>query len=152
MEYEMKCLALAAAGAAVIGLAACSHSPAPAGPGTVASAASAAPVNCRQQYSAWANGQGKGLVAALSSVSSAATAGDAHVLTIALKNAKPAVARAAHHPMPTCADPKGYWSVLLMHVNAAAAGKSSASSVRAAMKGVPEIEHKLVAELKRTAQ
>jgi hypothetical protein len=149
----MKCLALAAAGAAVIGLAACSQSPAStAAPANTGTAASAAPVNCHQQYSAWANGQGKGLIADLSAVSSAATAGDAHVLTVALKNAKPAVARAAHHPMPACADPKGYWSVLLMHVNAAAAGKGSAKSARAAMQGVPEIEHKLVAELKRTAQ
>jgi hypothetical protein len=149
----MKCLALAAAGAAVIGLAACSQSKAPtAAPASPGTAASAAPVNCRQQYSTWANGQGKGLIAALSAVSSAATAGDAHVLTVALKNAKPAVARAAHHPMPTCADPKGYWSVLLMHVNAAASGKGSPRSVRAAMKGVPEIEHQLIAELKGTAQ
>jgi hypothetical protein len=145
----MKYLALAAAGAAVIGLAACSHSVAPGSPGT---GTSVVPVNCRQQYSDWVHGQGKGLIEALSAVSSAATAGNAHVLTIALKDAKPAVARAAQHPMPTCADPKGYWSVLLMHVNAAAAGKGSAKSARAAMKGVPEIEHKLVAELKRTAQ
>jgi hypothetical protein len=149
----MKSLALAAAGAAVIGLAACSQSKAPtAAPANPGAAASAAAVNCRQQYSAWANGQGKGLIAALSAVSSAATAGETHVLTVALKNAKPAVARAAQHPMPTCADPKGYWSVLLMHVNAAASGKGSPRSVRAAMKGVPEIEHQLTAELNRTAQ
>ena len=149
----MKCLALAAAGAAVIGLAACSQSPAStAAPASPGSGTSAAPVNCQQQYSAWVHGQGKGLIEALSAVSSAATAGNAHVLTVALKNAKPAVARAAHHPMPTCADPKGYWSVLLMHVNAATAGKGSAKSARAAMQGVPQIEHKLTAELKRTAQ
>ena len=74
------------------------------------------------------------------------------MLTAALKKARPAVARAARHPMPACADPMGYWSVLLMHVNAAVASKGSASSVRAAMKDVPKIEHKLIVEVKHTAQ
>ena len=72
-------------------------------------------------------------------------------LTATLKQAKPDVARAAHHPIPACADPRGYWTVLLMHVNAAVASKGSAASVRAAMQGVPKIEHNLVAEIKNTA-
>jgi hypothetical protein len=38
-----------------------------------------------------------------------------------------------------------------MHVTAAAANTHSASSVRAAMETVPEIEHQLTAELKQTA-
>jgi hypothetical protein len=42
--------------------------------------------------------------------------------------------------------------VLLMHVNAAVASKSSASSVRAAMQDVPKIQHKLTTEVKQTAQ
>jgi hypothetical protein len=46
----------------------------------------------------------------------------------------------------------GYWSVLLMHMNAAAASKGSASTARPAMKGVPGIEHELTAELKATTQ
>jgi hypothetical protein len=159
-EYEMKSLAVAAAGAAVVGLAACSqttaHSAAPASPGTAHAAAPAspgtsgpvAPVSCKQQYVAWERGHGKKLIAALNAVSSAGAAGDAHVLTTALKKAKSAVARAPRHPMPACADPRGYLSVLLMHVNAAAASGSSASSVRAAMAGVPKIEHELTAELR----
>jgi hypothetical protein len=149
----MKRLALAAAGAAVAGLAACSHSAAP----TAASAshsATAVPVSCGQQYRTWAHGHGKGLMAALKAVSSAEAAGDAQVLTAALKEAKPAVARAARHPIPACADPRGYWDVLLMHVNAAIASTASAgsaTSVRAAMEDVPKIEHKLTAEVKSTA-
>ena len=85
-------------------------------------------------------------------MSSAATAGNPHALKAALKNARPAVALAARHPMPGCADPRGYWYALLMHVNAAAAKGSSASSRRAAMTGVPQIEHQLTTELKQTAQ
>ena len=106
------------------------------------------PVSCRQQYSTWNHGQGKGLIAALDAVSSAATAGDTTVLTATLKKTRPAVSQAARHPVPACADPRGYWNVLLKHVSAAAAGTGSASSMRAAMKGVPKIEHQLTAELK----
>src|SRR5690242_13553096 len=119
-EYQMKSLAVAAAGAAVAALAACSQAAAPAaapaGPATVKP-----PVSCGQQYRSWAHGQGKGLMAAFDAVSSAETAGNARLLTVALKKAKPTVARAARHPVPACADPRGYWSVLVMHVNAAAA-------------------------------
>ncbi len=147
----MKRIILAAAGAAVMGLTACSHPAVPtAAPASHKSVV--VPVSCRQQYHAWQNGQGKGLIAALDAVSSAATAGGAHVLTAALKNARPAVARAARHPIPACADPMGYWSVLLMHVNAGTAGRGTASSMRAAMKDVPKIEHQLTTELKHTTQ
>lgn len=146
----MKHLALAAAGAAVVGLTACSHTAAP-------SAASAShgtvsvPVSCSQQYHTWKHGQGKGLITALHAVSVARTAGDPHALKVALKKARPAVARAAHHPLPACADPRGYWPVLLMHVNAAAATSSSASGARAAMTDVPKIERELAAELQSAA-
>jgi hypothetical protein len=153
----LKRIALAAVGAAVAGLAACSHAaaptadhtPAPASHGT---ASPVVPVSCRQEYDTWQRGQGKGVMAALDAVSTAGAAGDAHALTAALQKAKPAVARAARHPIPACADPRGYWDVLLMHVNAAAASKGSASSARAAMTGVPKIEHELTTELKSTAQ
>jgi hypothetical protein len=74
------------------------------------------------------------------------------VLTVALEKARPAVARAARHPIPACADPRGYWDVLLMHVNAAATSKGAASTARAAMKGVREIDHELRAELKSSGQ
>lgn len=149
----MKRLALAAAGAAVVGLTACSHGGAP----TAAAArhetvTPAVPVNCSQRYDTWKHGHGKDLITALKAVSSAETTGNTHVLKAALKKARPAVAGGTRHPMPACADPRGYWDVLLMHVNAAAAGKASPSSVRAAMKDVPKIERQLTAELKSTAR
>ena len=137
--------------AAAAGLAACSHTAAPAAPAAAPASQRSVrvPVSCSQQYNAWSHGQGKGLIAALDAVSSAETAGDTPVLTATLKNTGPAVSRAARHPVPACADPRGYWDVLLMHVTAAAATKDSTSSVQAAMKGVPEIEHQLTAELKQ---
>jgi hypothetical protein len=106
--------------------------------------------DCIQQYKTWKDGNGNGVVATLSTVSSADKAGDTQVLSIALKKAKPAIARAARYPMPACADPKGYLGVLLMHVNAAESAKS-VSTLRAAMQGVPKIQRELTAELHRIA-
>jgi hypothetical protein len=103
---------------------------------------------CRGQYGSWQQGPGKGLVAALNAVVPADAAGNTQQVTAALGNARSAVARAARYPMPTCADPKGYWDVLLMHVNAAASGAGSASIFRTAMNGVPEITQELITELK----
>ena len=147
---EMKAPALAAAAAAaVVTLAACSQTGATsAAPATVAR--SAAQVNCSKQYNAWQQGPAKELVAALDTVDSASTAKE----LAALKKARPAVVAAARYPMPVCADPKGYWNALLMHVNAAAGSAGlasrSPSNMRAALEGVPTIERDLNAELKRT--
>ena len=150
----MKRIILAAVGAAVAGLTACSNAATPAAPATPAAASAShgsvrVPVSCSQQYNTWEQGQGKGLVAALNAVSSAETVGDTQALMATLDKSKPAIATAARHPMPACADPRGYWDVLLMHVTAAAATKGSTSSVQAAMKDVPGIEHQLTAELKQ---
>jgi hypothetical protein len=157
-EHELKRIILAAAGAAAAaGLTACGHSAAPVGssgaaPGSHKSATVRVPVSCGEQYHAWTHGHGKGLVTSVDAVSSAATAGDPQVLRAALKKARPAVSRAARHPMPGCADPRGYWYALLMHVNAAAAKGGSASTVRAALHGVPQVQHQLTTELKQTTQ
>jgi hypothetical protein len=135
------------AGAALLLLTACSqstsHTAAPAqGTGT-----HPAPVSCRQQYQAWNDGHGKGILAALKNVSTAGTAGNSQALIAALEKAKPAVASAADHPIPTCADPQGYWTTLLMHVNAAAASRGTPSSMQAAMQDVPRIESQLTTEV-----
>ena len=143
----MKRIIAGVAVAAAAGLTACSHAAAPAA-APAGHPSVRVPVSCRQQYNTWAHGQGKGLIAAFDAVSSAATAGDTTVLTATLKQARPAVSQAARHPVPACADPAGYWGVLMMHVSAAAASTGSASSVRAAVKGVPKIEHQLTAEFK----
>jgi hypothetical protein len=142
----VKRIILAAAVAAVAGLTACSQAAMPAAHPSVR-----VPVSCSQRYNTWQHGQGKGLIAALDAVSSAETAGDIQVLTARLMRTRSAVSWATRHPVPACADPMGYWDVLLMHVTAAAAKTGSASSVRAAMKGVPKIEHQLTAELKQAA-
>ena len=143
----MKRIIAVVAVAAAAGLTACSH---PAGPGAAPAGQPTVrvPVSCSQQYNTWDHGPGKGLIAALDAVSSAATVGDTRVLTATLKNTRPAISQAARHPVPACADPRGYWDVLLQHVTAAAASTGSASSMRAAMKGVPQIEQQLTAELK----
>jgi hypothetical protein len=107
---------------------------------------------CRQAYNAWKQGPGKGLVAALNAVSSAGQTGDVHMLTAVLKRTKPDLQRAARYPLPTCADPKGYWTVLLMHLNAAAASTGSAATLTAAMKGVPTLARGLNAELKHVGR
>ena len=184
----MKRIALAAAGAAVAGLTACSHTAtpaaAPANPtaSPAASAASAGPASsaghpasaasparpsaaggspaamhsamaatCKQRYDSWQQGPGKGLVAALNAVNAAETAGNAQALTAALRQAAPVVAKVTRNPLPSCADPKGYWEVLLMHVTAGTASTASPSSLQAAMKSVPAITSELTAELKRTS-
>ncbi len=135
-----------AAVATVAGLAACSNAAAPAA--APASGPSVrVPVSCSQQYTTWNQGEGKGLIAALGTISTAETAGDAKVVTAALKTTKPALTWAAHHPVPACADPRGYWDVLLQHISAAA-GSGSALSKHAALKGVPEIYQQLTGELK----
>jgi hypothetical protein len=154
MEDELKRVVVATAGAVVVGLAACSHATAPAtaaGSHGTSSArgngGSSVPVSCSQRYQVWVNGAGKGLLVTLHALSAADAAGDSQALTVALNKARPAVAGAALDPVPACADPRGYWNVLLMHVSAAAGGKGSAPGVRAALKDVPAIERELTAEL-----
>lgn len=149
----MKGLALIAACAAVIGLTACSHSASHrAAADSHSTRTPIVPVSCSHQYRTWNHGEGKGVMTALDAVTSAATAQHSQVLTAALKQARPAVAKAAQHPIPACADPRGYWSVLLMHVNAAVSGHGPASSTHAAMRDVPKIHHQLLVEVKQLAQ
>jgi hypothetical protein len=68
---------------------------------------------------------------------------------VALKRTKPALTKASRNPLPACADPKGYWTVLMMHLNAAAASTGSVATLTAAMKGVPTLIRELNVELKR---
>ena len=143
----MKRIVLAAIGAAIVGLTACSGG----GPPAAAPGSAPVPVSCAQQYQTWEHGRGTGLVDTFHAVSVASTVGDTKVLTATLKKARPAVAQATHYPVPACADPRGYWSALLMHVNAAVGSRGSASSARAALKGVPAIEKQLTAELQAVA-
>lgn len=86
-------------------------------------------------------------MAALATISAASKTGNAQVLKAEMQKVKPIVARATANPLPGCADPRGYWTVLMMHVTAAVASNSSTASASAAMKGVPAIEQELVTEL-----
>ena len=133
--------------AAAAGLTACSHAAAPAA-APASHPSVRVPVSCSQQYDTWNRGAGKGLIAALGSLSSAETAGGTRVLAATLDSTRPAISRAARHPVPACADPAGFWDVLLRHVSAAAADTRSAQSMLAAMQDVPKIDHQLTAELK----
>jgi hypothetical protein len=148
----MKCLTLIAAGAAIAGLTACTHAASPSASAARPSPTvtrTVSPAVCKQQYDSWKRGPGKGVVDSLTAIDSAAAAGSTTTLTAELRKTRPVLARAASYPVPVCADPNGYWTVLMMHVSAAVTGTGSASTLTAAMKGVPGITHKLVAELKR---
>jgi hypothetical protein len=151
----MKPLALAAAAGAALVLASCSQGHTRAMPSKHANVSHQAVVlvNCPLKYNAWKHGPAKRVLAAVDTVDSANSSGDVPAITAALKEAQPAVASAARYPIPACADPKGYWTALLMHVNAAAASARSApraASIKVALKGLPAIEHRLHAELKIT--
>jgi|SRR5580698_3301178 hypothetical protein len=151
----MKPLALLAAAGALTALAACSShtSTTAATKHRTVDTHPAVLVNCPKEYEAWTRGPARDLLSALNAVDSANATGDTSALVVALKQTTPAVDKAARSPMPACADPKGYWTALLMHVNAAAStGASGArpASVTVAMKGVPKIERELRTELKTT--
>ncbi len=161
----MKLVTLLAATASAAALAACSHSPgtpaAQPSSGTSGSPSSASTlagtvhrISCPQRYQAWEKGAGSKAMAAVNAVDSAIAAHDVNAEIAALKVAAPAINNVAGHPIPACADPKGYWSVLLLHINAAANSAESTAgttSVTVALKGVPQLKRQLTAELKRTA-
>lgn len=143
----MKRIALAVTGAAIVGVVGCTHAAAPAA-APAGHESTRVPVSCAHQYRTWETGPGKGILPTISAVAKASTVGDHQVLATALKAAKPAVGRGTRYPVPACADQRGYWDVLMMHVNAAVTGKSSTSAVRAALQGVPKIEVQLTTEIK----
>lgn len=158
----MKRLTFIAGCAAIAGLTACTHTAAPSAAGSSGTAGSSGAVArpsptsthtvsaaaCKQQYDAWKQGPGEGVVSSLTAIDSAAATGTSE-LKAELKKSMPVLARAARYPVPSCADPNGYWIAVMMHMNAAAASTGSASTLTVAMKGVPSITHKLVAELKQ---
>jgi hypothetical protein len=154
-------LAAASAAAAIAGLTACTSSAAPTAAGSSASSTSAgsaassptpthtvSAADCKQSYDAWKQGPGSGVVATLTAVGSATTTS---ALKTELKKTGPTLAKAARYPLPACADPKGYWLAVLMHVNAAAASTGSPTSLTAAMKDLPQLIRELTAELNQVS-
>lgn len=144
----MKRIAFGAVAAVALGITACSNSAAPASaPASHSTASPVVQASCSQQYHDWGQGNGKGVMAALHTVSTASTAKNPQALKAELQKVKPAVAKATRYPLPGCADPRGYFTVLMMHVTAAVSSKGSTASAQAAMKGVAAIEQELVTEV-----
>lgn len=112
-----------------------------------------AAIACPKSYGAWKNGPGKEVIAAVNAVVTVSSGGDLQAQEAALRKAAPAVDAAGSHPIPACADPKGYWDALMLHVNAAAESLKSATgttSLKLALKDVPQLERDLKAEVKLT--
>ena len=87
----------------------------------------------------------------MNAIDAAVTAKDSSALTAELKKAGPATVKASQHPIPACADPKGYWLTLMMHINAAASsGSQSGASALSALQTVPTVKSQFTAELKHT--
>lgn len=148
----MKRLAIAAAGAAVFALSACTSSTPSAAPAHHAGAVTV-PISCNRQYRDWTHAEGKGVMHALAAVTHDAAGKRARRHLIHdLTQVRRAVATASRHPIPACADPRGYWDVLLMHVNAAVSAGGSPADARAAMQDVAYLHRRLLSEIARTAQ
>ena len=77
-------------------------------------------------------------------------------MVAAFRGLRPAAAALASHPAPRCADPARYWALITARIRAAAdnagAGTGLGSLLLALepLRGLPAIEAKLSAELKRT--
>jgi hypothetical protein len=141
--------------AAACGSRSASSAPASATAAAAATHSTAAAPSCKQQYHAWRySPAGKKLKADLGAVASAGAADDIPVMLATLKTS--GADAAAMDPAPACADPHGYWKQILAHVKAAGDNAGTASGLtglilaEAPLKGIPALEKKLNAELKRT--
>jgi hypothetical protein len=137
------------------------------GGGAVASAGSgggsstpAPSQSCLQQYRVWGSGPehaaGENLTAALNRLQAASSASDIPATSTTLRRAGMAARTLEHYPIPTCADPKGYWHTVLLRIEAAAdhAGTSKGQAALAlggeVLRQLPVLERKLATELKST--
>jgi hypothetical protein len=97
---------------------------------------------------------GENLTAALNGLQAASSASDIPATSAALKRAGMAARTVAHYPIPTCADPKGYWHAVLLRIEAAAdatsKGQPAPALARAVLRQLPVLERKLATELKGT--
>jgi hypothetical protein len=128
-----------------------------AGAGPVASAASP---GCMLQYRLWASGPahaaGDNLTAALNGLAAASAASDVATASTALRHAGTAAMVLEHYPIPSCADPKGYWHAVLQQIEGAAGsagtsqGQGTLTIAQGVMKQMPELERKLATELQTT--
>lgn len=145
---------VAALGVTGIALAACG--------GSAASntTASDRPASCSQQFETWKHGPAravaKRLVANLRGVESAGNAEDIPRLTSALSTSGKTARELQTYPMPHCADPKGYYHLMLVRVVAGADNARSADGLgglvlaMGPLRSVAKIEQELSVELQRT--
>ena len=115
---------------------------------------------CKQQYAAWKAGPGKPEAAAIETdaraLIAAGKAEDIKSMDTALEKIGADASADEAHPMPACADPKGYWNQYLAAMVAAGDNASATPGLggiltaEAPMKPLNSIEAKLHAELKRT--
>ena len=144
-------------------------SAAPAGPSkspTASAGAAAGPVasaaspGCLLQYRLWASGPahaaGDNLTAAVNGLAAASASSDVTTATAALKRAGTAARALEHYPIPSCADPKGYWHAVLQQIEGAAnragtaQGQGALTIAQGVMKQMPQLERKLASELQVT--
>lgn len=147
----MKLMPLAVAAiAAAMSLAACGHSA-----GT--SSAAAAKPTCHQQYETWGHSPAAvKLKTALKGVQSAGAAQDILKLKSSLEAVGAAASAMQSDPVPRCADPKGYYALILSRLVAAGDNARSASGFTgvllavAPLKTLSGIRSKVTAELNQT--
>jgi hypothetical protein len=122
--------------------------------------ASAASPGCLLQYRLWASGPahaaGDNLTAALNGLAAASAASEVATASAALKRAGTAARALEDYPIPSCADPQGYWHAVLQQIEGAASsagtsqGQGALTIAQGVMKQMPELERKLATELQVT--
>ena len=127
---------------------------------SVSPVASAASPGCLLQYRLWASGPahaaGDNLTAALNGLAAASAASYVATAIAALKTAGTAARALEHYPIPSCADPQGYWHAVLQQIEGAASsagtsqGQGALTIAQGVMKQMPELERKLATELQVT--
>ena len=127
---------------------------------SVSQVASAASPRCLLQYRLWASGPahaaGDNLTAALNGLAAASAASEVATASAALKRAGTAARALEHYPIPSCADPQGYWHAVLQQIEGAASsagtsqGQAALTIAQGVMKQMPELERKLATELQVT--
>jgi hypothetical protein len=150
---------LAALPAAALALAACGGTPSTPATSAGTPVAHTAAQTCKQQYDTWKTGPAKAgaskIDAALKKVGSAASAENVPELNSALKAAGGDAQALEAYPMPSCADPKGYWAQMLGYIQAAGANAGTSSGLpglmlaMAPLQKVTGVEAKLTAELRK---
>jgi hypothetical protein len=127
---------------------------------SVSPVASAASPGCLLQYRLWASGPahaaGDNLTAALNGLAAASAASEVATASAALKRAGTAARALEHYPIPSCADPQGYWHAVLQQIEGAASsagtsqGQGALTIAQGVMKQMPKLERKLATELQVT--